>query len=369
LAGDLPGSSFDRAPVGTGPFEVVGFDPAHNLLQLRANTVYFRQQPHLASLTFRYYKDSDALLSALSAGEIQGTGSLPVTTVLRPGALPNGLTAYAPLLAGYTALYFNLRVTPFTSVDVRRAIDLAVDRQGLTKDVLPDQAVPGDGPIPVSSWAYSAQPHQPDVSAARELLNAAGWSDTDGDGVLDKGSSSLSFPLLVNGDDPQRLALATEISRQLAAIKIQAQVQPVSSGDVAQALMSHQFTAAIFGWESPTGDPDCYQSWHSSQSDTGLNFSGLNDPKIDQLLANARTAGGNDRRAALYAQFQQAFAQDVPALILYYPRYFFVVSNKVQGITVQPVIDPSQRLADVSSWFMVGVPLMPVSTPESSPAA
>ena len=144
-------------------------------------------------------------------------------------------------------------------------------------------------------------------------------------------------------------------------VKIRAQVQPLSTSAVSQALISHQFTAAIFGWESPTGDPDCYQLWHSSQSDEGLNITGLSDATVDSLLEQGREAGGSDKRAAIYADFQREFAEQVPAVVLYYPRYVYVVASSVHGVSAEPVIDPSGRFADVDDWFMVGAPATPVA--------
>ncbi|HET7037811.1 MAG TPA: peptide ABC transporter substrate-binding protein [Thermomicrobiaceae bacterium] len=359
LARDLKESAFSTSPVGTGPFKFERYDRSSHTLTLRANTAYFRQPPHLATMSFHFYQDTDSLLDALRSSRIQGTGSLPASTVLLPGALPTTVTAYAPLLSGYTALFFNLRALPFSSLDVRRAISLAIDRESIVNQILPNQAAPGDGPIPRASWAFSPQATPHDPSAARQVLDAAGWTDSNGDGVLDKGGSDLSFPLLVNGDDPQRVAVATEIARELAAVNIRAQVQPVPSNEVAQALTGHQFTAAIFGWESPTGDPDCYQLWHSSQADEGLNFTGLTDTTLDRLLEQGRETSGSDKRSEIYANFQREFAAQTPAIVLYYPRFFYVVASSVHGVTAEPLVDPSGRFANVEDWFMVGAPATP----------
>ena len=126
LARDLAQDPFSSAPVGTGPFMLERYDRGSHTLTLRANTAYFRRSPHLATFTFRYYQDANALLAAIRSGQVQGSGALPANTVLLPGALPTTVSAYAPLLSGYTALFFNLRTLPFSGLDVRRAVGLAI---------------------------------------------------------------------------------------------------------------------------------------------------------------------------------------------------------------------------------------------------
>jgi peptide/nickel transport system substrate-binding protein len=277
--------------------------------------------------------------------------------------LPNDEKVYAPVMSSFTALFFNLRGELFSSVDVRRAVSLGFDHQGIVDTILRDQAVVATGPIPNPSWAYSEQPVPFDPVQATEILLDAGWSDNDDDGILEKGTSRFSFPLLVNADDPQRVAVASEIAQQLARIKIQVQIQPLSTMEVSQALASRQFAAAVFGWHSPTGDPDGYQLWHSSQAEDGLNFVGLRDQSIDKLLEEARSTSDLERRKSLYADFQVQFARAVPAVVLYYPRYYFALDAEFQGVGADPIINPSDRLRGISSWYTLSARSEPTGTP------
>lgn len=351
LARDLAAAPFNDAPVGTGPFAFESFDRAAGLLTLRASDSYFGDKPHLSTMRFRFFDDPAKLMDAIKTGEVLGTGALPAGTILQPGAVGTHVSAYAPLLSGYTALLFNLRGPLFANVDVRRALDLAVDRGALVSAVLPDQAVAGNDPIPESSWAFRRQPLRHDPAAAERLLASLGWADHDGDGVLDNAGVNFSFPLLVNREDAQRVAVATALARQLAALKVRAVVTAVPAAEVELALANRQFIAAVYGWRSPTGDPDAFQLWDSSQADDGLNVSGVRNPKLDSLLEKGRRTVDEAARADLYAQFQAAFAQDVPALVLYYPRYFYLMNNAIHGAQASPLIAPSDRFAYVSNWF------------------
>lgn len=302
-------------------------------------------------------------MTAVRSKAVDGTGAVAASALQRPGALPSDEKVYAPVMSSFTALFFNLRGELFSSVDIRRAVSLGFDRQGIVDTILRDQAVVAAGPIPSPSWAYSEQPVQYDPAQATEILLSAGWSDSDGDGILDNGTSQFSFPLLVNADDPQRVAVASEIAQQLARIKIQVQVQPLSTAEVSQALATRQFVAAVFGWHSPTGDPDGYQLWHSSQAEDGLNFVGLRDQSIDKVLEDARSTTDLERRRSLYAEFQAQFARSVPAVILYYPRYYFALDAGFQGVRADPIINPSDRLRGISTWFSLAARPESTDTP------
>lgn len=352
LPQDLAAAPFSSAPVGSGPLRFVSWDPGTSTLKLQRYDRYFGQRPHLDQVVFRYYKDSGTLLAALRRGEVQGSGSLSAADLMRPGALSKQSVIYGPALAGFTALFFNLRDPIFADIEVRRAIALAIDRQRLAQTTLHGRVVAGDGPIPESSWAFAstaAGGGGPD--AAAQLLAGAGWK-AGADGVLQKSGVKLSFPLLVNDDDQDRLAASRAVSDALKQIGIEATVQAVSSAEVSQQLASRQFSAAIYGWHATNGDPDCYQLWDSSGADDGLNFTGLRNEQIDTLLGEGRTTSDPARRKTIYADFQQAFAQQLPAVVLYYPRYYFAVDDRVHGVQPLPVIEPSDRLDQLANWFV-----------------
>ncbi len=356
LAQDLATDPFGSKPVGTGPFKFDSYDKDHQEIKLTAFAGYFGDKPTLSSITIQYFDSSDKLLAALKSGAVQATGTLSTDQLLRPGAIPSQDSVYAPLLMSYTALFFNTRVEPFSSQTVRQALQLAINPAELTNGPLKSQAVAGSGPIPETSWAFSAQTVAFDQQKASAMLEKAGWKYVEKDDVLENGDVRLAFQLLVNGDDPQRILMAQTIAQQLSAIHVRVDVLPATSEAVGQALTNRQFSAAVFGGHYANGDPDCLDVWHSSESNVGLNFTGINDQSIDKALQDARSTTEIDKRKQLYAQFQKDFVTEVPAVVLYYPRYLFVVSSKVHGVKPDPIVDPSDRFQQIASWYFGGAP-------------
>ena len=356
LAQDLAADPFGSNPVGTGPFKFDSYDKDHQEIKLSADAGYFGVKPNLSGITIRYFDSSDKLLAALKSGSVQATGTLSIDQLLRPGAIPSQDSVYAPLLMSYTALFFNTRVEPFSSQTVRQALQMAINPAELTNGPLKSQAVAGSGPIPETSWAFSPQTIAFDQQKASAMLEKAGWKYVEKDDVLENGDVRLAFQLLVNGDDPQRVLMAQTIAQQLSAIHVRVDVQPTTAEAVGQALTSRQFSAAVFGGHYANGDPDCFDVWRSAESNVGLNFTGISDQSIDKTLKDARSTTEIDKRKQLYAQFQKDFVAQAPAVVLYYPRYVFVVSSKVHGVKPDPIVDPSDRFQQISSWYLGGAP-------------
>ena len=355
-AEDLSVDPFNLSPIGTGPFKFVSYDKSAQELKLQGFSAYSGDAPVLSAITIKYFGDGDKLLAAVKSGDVQASGSLTDDQLLRAGSLPKADSIYAPQLMSYTALFFNTRVTPFSNQVVRQALALAIDPTQLTNGPLKSQAVAGSSPIPSSSWAYSQQSTNFDPQKAGDLLDSAGWNYVAQDGVRENSGASLSFQLLVNADDSERLLMAQTIAQQLGAIHVRVDVKQLTSDEVNQALANRQFSAAIFGGHFGNGDPDCLDVWSSNEVSTGLNVTGVNDADFDKVLTDARATTDIDKRRQLYAQFQQEFLTQAPAVILYYPRYLFVVSSNVHGVSPQSLVDPSDRFQQISKWYLTEGP-------------
>lgn len=350
VAGDLATDPFSVAPIGSGPFRFVSWNRGDGVIKLMRNDQYFGRRGRLGGITLRYYQSSTSLLAALRTGDVDGTGSLSTAELVQPHAVPPGYKVYSSALLGYTALFFNTQVAPLNQVVVRRAIGMAINQTAIVQDSLAGQGTAATGPISVSSWAYAPpKGNSYDPSGALALLEKSGWRKQSG--KLMRGGSPLSLPIIVNSDDPLRVAAAEQLAQQLEAIGVSVTLNAMTSEDISRALAAGQFTSAIFGWRSTTGDPDSYDLWSSAGSADGQNFTGLHDSSFDQLLGEARTTASEPRRKALYAEFQRSFDRDSPATILYYPRYLFVVSKRVSGVQSLPVVNAADRFDQITNWY------------------
>ena len=205
------------------------------------------------------------------------------------------------------------------------------------------------------SWAYYAEVKRYDYNPeqAKALLEKAGWK-LGADGLREKDGVKLQFALLTN-DDPQRIAIIEEISRQWAAVGIKAETQAVGiDGLINDYLKPRRFDAILYGWARLPGDPDPYELWHSSQAGSeGANFAGFAHYKADELLEDARRTTDRAERIAAYQQFQTLFAEHVPALLLYQPMYLYALSKDIQGFQATLLIDQSGRLRNIAEYSII----------------
>lgn len=352
---ELASSPLNATPVGTGPMRAVQVDAEH--IRLEPNPFFGEQTPYISALEFHFYPDYPSIFAAYTEGNLDG-----ISRIL-PGDLPiaqerDDLQLFSALESVYVNIVFNLNspdVSFFQELPVRQALYYGLNRERLVADALQGQGVVADSPLPANNWAYSSDirhyEYNPDL--AKRLLDEAGWTDSDGDGIRDKEGRPLSFILLSN-DDPVRQTVIEQIAQDWQSIGVQADPQAVSfAGLVSDFLAPRRFDAALIGWDI-TGDPDPYPLWHSSQAgEGGQNYSGWSNTQADQIMREARSTVGQEARKQLYTTFQQIFAEEVPALPLYYPVYTYGVSERVKNVQIGPLNNPADRFNNFDEWYIV----------------
>ncbi len=105
-------------------------------------------------------------------------------------------------------------------------------------------------------------------------------------------------------------------------------------------------------WEL-SGDPDPYPLWHSTQAKTGQNYGGWEDRAADEAIEQARNLPDRNQRAAYYKEFQRIFADQLPALVMYYPVYTYGVRNKINDVQMGPLNTRGDRYGSIADWFIV----------------
>jgi peptide/nickel transport system substrate-binding protein len=353
-AGDLPNDPFNLQPVGTGPFAFAGLDTAKVEVALKPHADYYGQQAQLVGLRFHAYPNTQAAIQAVVQGDVDGIGYIPARSLSQSGAIGSSANVYGPSLAGYTALFLNLKLPIFAEREVRQAMALATNREALVKDGLQGWGTPGNSPILPSSWASAAQSWPYDPARAAQLLDGAGWKP-GADGIRQKNGQPLTFQLLTDSD-PARTAVANLLAAQYGAIGAKVTVVVRSPEEVTQLIATRRYESALSGWEGLASDPDPYQGWHSSQAETGYNFANWTNQQADQVLEEGRLTTDGAKRKAAYTTFQQLFATEVPSLILYYPQYHFAVSKRIDGVTADPLDTPADRFRNIADWHFLPQP-------------
>lgn len=349
----MPRSQLNVRPVGTGPFRLSELDAVHALLE--PNPLYRGGAPYLDGVELRFYPDYQSIYAAFERGDVQG-----VSRIL-PGHLNwavgrDDLQLFSAPLSGFVALTINLNnpnATVLQDKAVRQALMYGLDRQALIDGPLQGEGLLAHTPVVPRTWAYyeEVRRYAFDPAQARSLLDGAGWRDQDADGVREKGDRRLEF-ILLGDDDPVRVQMLDMIASDWSEIGVRAMPQPVSfAGLVSDFLYPRRFDVALVSWEL-VGDPDPYPLWHSTRIEGGQNYGGWSYRRADEIMEEARLTPDQSQRVILYREFQDIFAEELPALPLYHPVYSYGVSTKLQDVTVGRLNVPSDRFRSIASWYI-----------------
>jgi len=346
-------SPFNERPIGTGPFVLTYMDTQRAVL--KSNPAYLGGEPFIAELELRFFPDYTTAAAAFQEHRVQGL-------LLGPEAPPadqallDGLGDVQHLVSrrnSYTLLFLNTRGPFLDDKVVRQAILYALDRPTILADTLDGRADLADSPIVPGTWAYSddIRRYTYDPQEAQALLEKGGWK-LNSRGVMEKDGQELSLSILTD-PDTARASIAQEIVRQLGEVGIHA-TQETKGGTalVREFLLPRKFQMALYGWDQGP-DPDPYAAWHSSQvREQGFNLAGFSDQRLDDVLTEARQTSDQERRRALYAEFQQIFTEEVPSILLFYPLYHYYVRDDLKGIAMGVLFEPSSRFDSVEQWYV-----------------
>ena len=376
-------------PIGSGPYKFVSLLKSKQgelkEYRLTVNDDYYGTKPYIKDIVFKFYPDSNELISALNDGDVQGIGSLPLDqkhTLLAQ----NSLNFYSLNSAQEDLVFFNTDNNKnLADLNVRRALAQAIDKNSLVKELFENFYKVIDGPLPVSSFAYNDQitKYNYDAQAANTKLDEAGWqrvivsaenlaSDSSEVKAIiayasstqekpegawrfkkdKKGNVSLLTVKLSAVDGSDSFISAGRVKTYWDAIGVHTTLDVVAASDVSNLISSHSFEALLFG-QMLGGDPDIFAFWHSSQTGTnGLNISGYKNDKVDKFLEEARVSTDKNSRIDNYKEVQRIIADELPAIFLYEKNYIYVQSKKVKGFNSTAVINPSDRFAGISNWFL-----------------
>ena len=331
----LPTSAFARNPVGNGPFRWSRHVPGQ-LIELAAYERFFLGAPAVKRVIFRVATDAEARINMILSDEAD------VVPYLNPAAQTrarqdSSLELVPVVSPALTYALFNQRANGdrskphpiLTDRNIRRALLLALDRESMVKAAYAGQATVADGPVPQTlSWVKTPgqQPVKQDREQARTLLRNAGWTDSDGDGTLDKGGVPLELSINVPNNTPQRPMLAQAMQAQFREIGVKLNVQLVDGSVFLERRNSGQFDIDM---SSANLDPTpSGWIWSWSCDGSGKPRRGVGsycNPRIDSLLERANSARDP---VPYFRQILGIIQEDVPAIFLAAPSMVVAVDER-----------------------------------------
>ena len=347
---------FGRTPVASGPFKLKEWaGGSHILLErndnYRTHLPFIENQgpPLLDEVLLRFIPEGLTRVSELEAGTVDMLFDIPPSEVARLQEHPDIQVLESPN-PGLTYLNFNNQNPPFDDVRVRGAIASAVNRADLvtTLDETVDPQYAFLAPAQIcyteEMQQYAKDLHSYDVEAAKALLAEAGWTDTDGDGIVDKDGEPFSVDLLVPTDDPLRGEIGVVVQAQLQAIGLDVSIATYESMYIRDLCVEDDFADLALnqvGWN----DPDILLYYFTDQ---GRNYPNYQNPEIEEKLMEARYIMDLEERTALYSEIQKTLIDDVAYVPLFSRKSYVAVRTYVKDIVFHRLLAGQLYLNDVT---------------------
>jgi len=344
--GALRSHPLSDQPLSYGPFKLGASTPeSFTLVRNDAFTGPNRMSSSLDSVTFRVIGEYEDRLAAFEAGEVDLVSDVLVDDVDRMRGVP-GATLHRRGWKSLDFIAWNMKNPLFEEVNVRTALSHAVDIQGMLDTMHTDGsgevfARPAVGTVtPALCGAYNdtIRPLHHSAATATEMLAAAGWTDTDDDGIIDKDGQPFSFTLHTNQSNKRRTETAQRVTEQLAAIGVEMKVELEETNAFFERTRVKDFEAALLGWSADLfADPSSI--WHSDTEDRTYEFNMVSyaNPRVAELLDEGLRTTDPREAAKIYQEVQALIYADQPYTFLWWTDRVVALHQSIEGQQIDMV--------------------------------
>ncbi|MFV0383146.1 ABC transporter substrate-binding protein [Paracoccus sp. (in: a-proteobacteria)] len=333
----------NNLPIGTGPFKFVAYQK-DAVIRYQKNADYWGPAPMIDDLVFAITPDAAVRLQKLKAGECH----------LMPYPAPADLEAIKAdpdlkldelpgLNVGYLA--YNTTMAPFDNPSVRKALNMAINKQAIIDAVFQGAAQPAKNPIPPTMWSYNDaiedDPYDPE--AAKKMLEEAGVSNLS----MKIWAMPVQRPYMPNARRTAELMQA-----DLAKVGVTAEIVSYEWGEyLSKSMEAGRDGAVILGWTGDNGDPDNFLSVLlscDSAQPGGANRSFWCNEDFSKLLKDAKLTADPAERTSLYEQAQVIFKEQAPWFTIAHSTQYVPMSNKVSGFVMSPLGNFTFETVDIA---------------------
>jgi peptide/nickel transport system substrate-binding protein len=338
---DVTQSPLKRNPIGTGPFKFKEWVTGEKIV-LDANDSYFEGRPYMSRVVTRVIPDLAAMFLEVRAGNIDWMGLTPLQYRRQTASkwFDENFKKYKYLAFAYSYLGYNLNDWRFQDKRVRQALTHAINRESIVEGVLLGLGEVAHTPYkPDTFWNNPNVKKFPyDPEKAKQLLEEAGWKDSNNDGVLEKDGKQFEFTILTNHGNDLRKHAATIIQRDLKKVGVRVKIRVVEwAAFLKNFINKKKFEAVLLGWGIGS-EPNQIDIWNSKKTaEHELNFVSYKNEEVDRLLELGVSTYDMAERKKYYDEFQAILAEDQPYTFLWVAYSLPIISARFHGIDPAPV--------------------------------
>jgi peptide/nickel transport system substrate-binding protein len=339
--------------VGTGPFIFKEWKRGE-YIRVEKNPDYwggpefFDHQglAYLDAIVFKFVEEATVRTGTLETGEIHIAQEVQATDVAALEQDPNINVLIMPSPGTGIFLMFNMSKAPTDDLKVRQAINYAIDQKAISDTLYQGVLGPSYGPLTPPTpcyWSGAEQMYPYDPEKAKELLDEAGWTDTDGDGIRDKDGQPLRLDFPTHGGFPVYRDPAPIVQAQLAEVGIDVNVQDLAAPAWMEAGRTGNLNIGIVDWRAADPDFDLRQCFDSANSGA-FAWNWHHNAHLDQLLEEGMVTLDTAKRCTIYEEVQKIIMDDAMIKPINLYSAVYGVRNNVKGLKIDTL---------TPSWFWV----------------
>mgnify|MGYP003392604148 CR=1 FL=1 len=352
--------------VGSGPYMISNVNKTDNNItsyELTSFKKFILGAPYIKNIILNFYSNENEMITALEDGQVDQISSIaPENAKDLESKDYNVKYSVLPRVFG---LFFNQNQNQiFTNKTVVKAINDAINKDRIIKEVLQGYGVVIADPIPPNMASYqeisstTKDSREKSLEKVKASLAKDGWN-MGPSGYLEKTvtekkkktTTVLEFSISTS-NTPDLAKSAEYIKEDLTAIGMKVDIKTFENGSLTQSVIRpRKYDALLYG-QVINNEGDLFAFWHSSQrNDPGLNVAMYTNAKVDKILEDAFVTIDEQSRIKKYSQFEDEIKKDMPAVFLYSPNFIYVVNKDLKGLNIDQINSPTDRFANIYSWY------------------
>ncbi|MFN8673648.1 MAG: ABC transporter substrate-binding protein [Candidatus Sericytochromatia bacterium] len=362
------GQEFNTHPVGTGPYKFKEWKRGKSLELVKNKNYFEKGLPYIDNLVYeivpndvvRYGRFMNGQLDFVDNTSIPSSkfealindeafsklGAFKIRTLPEIEDLSQSLIMKKPILST-EYLGMNITKEPFNDKKVRQALNYAIDKQKIVDKVYAGKRTIARGVLPPGFPGFNEEnkvPYPYDPDKAKQLLEEAGWKDSDGDGFLDKNGKKLILNLWYNQREVLAL-LCSSVQADLKYLGIDVELNSQQWAPYVEKIRKGEANFFRFGWSADYPDPDNFLWTLFSKQNIGQdNATNYNNPEVDKLLNEARTSFDWKKREKLYQSAEKIIVDDAPWIFLENEVQYKVVQKGIEGLHIHPLLQNVMKI-------------------------
>ena len=319
----------NQEPIGTGPFKFVGYQK-DAVIRYQAHEEYWAGKAAIDNLIFAITPDNSVGYQKLKAGECHVLG-YPNPADIAAMQDDSSLTVLEQegLNVGYLA--YNTTVPPFDNVNVRKALNMAINKQAILDAVFQGSGIAAKNPIPPTIWSYNEatvdDPYDPEK--AKAILEAEGVENLE--------MEIWAMPV-VRPYNPNARRMAEVLQEDFAKVDVNVEIVSYDWGEYLKLSQELDRSGAVLlGWTGDNGDPDNFLAvLLGCDAVGGANRAQWCHQPFEDLIQQAKIVSDRDERTALYEEAQLVFKEQAPWATIAHSVVYKTVRSEVQDFKIDP---------------------------------